>query len=238
MSDTTTPDPLSLARTLLRGTESGILSTLSVELDGYPFGSVTPFVTSDCGKPVIYVSDIAQHTANMDADSKVCLSVQQSGAGNQQELGRVTLIGDARRVPDDSVEAIQERYYTFFPQARHYGQAHAFSFYWIEPVRVRYIRGFGQIFWIEKGDWNSAAPDWHAQEAGMIEHMNQDHADAMGRIVQHQSGTETGEVLMLSIDTNGCHMRADGQVHYLAFEQPCLTATEVREALVAMAKAA
>lgn len=226
-----------LARTLLHSVESGILSTQSLELPGYPFGSVTPFVLSACGKPVILVSDIAQHTANMNADSKSCLSVQQSGPGHQQELGRVTLVGDARKLPEALVEEQLARYYTFFPQAKHYGQAHGFSLYWIDPVRVRFIRGFGQIAWIEKADWELPVPEWQPQAADMIAHMNEDHGPALQRIAARLGAAEATQVRMLALDSEGFHLRAGDGIHYVPFEQACPQAEDVRAAMVALARA-
>ena len=61
------------ARLLMRIQHSGILSTLSVSVAGYPFGSVTPFMMLGNGNLVIYASDIAQHARNMKADPKVSI---------------------------------------------------------------------------------------------------------------------------------------------------------------------
>lgn len=227
-----------LARALVRSTDSGILSTMSTELPGYPFGSVTPYVMTFEGNIVVYVSDIAQHTANMDADEKACLTVIQKTDGNQQEFGRVTVIGDASRVPEDRVEAVAERYFQFFPEAKTYGQAHGFDFYWVVPVRVRYIGGFGKIFWIEQDQWGFEAPDWAAQEDYIRTHMNENHSDSLIAMARHYCGVEAQAVELVAIDVEGCHIRADGKIHYMAYEAPCLTMDEVRGAMVKMARTA
>lgn len=60
----------STARALLRRVDSGVLSTMSVELLGYPFGSITPFVVTHEGRVVIYISEIAQHTKNREAEKR------------------------------------------------------------------------------------------------------------------------------------------------------------------------
>ena len=73
-------------RHLLRSLDSGILSTMSQELPGYPFGSVTPYVMTHEGRLVVYVSSIAQHTRNMQENSKVSLTVVEQGSGNQVTL--------------------------------------------------------------------------------------------------------------------------------------------------------
>src|SRR5687768_12394106 len=50
------------ARHLLRRHNLGVLSTHSVEVPGYPFGSVTPYAVDRAGEPLILISSIAQHT--------------------------------------------------------------------------------------------------------------------------------------------------------------------------------
>ena len=61
------------ARRLLRRQQHGVLSTLSKKLDGYPFGSVTPFVLDHQARPVILISTLAEHTKNIAADPRVSL---------------------------------------------------------------------------------------------------------------------------------------------------------------------
>jgi hypothetical protein len=64
------------ARRFARGQQSGVLSTLSLRLEGYPFGSVSPFILDHAGRPVILISDIAEHTKNIEADPRVSIIVQ------------------------------------------------------------------------------------------------------------------------------------------------------------------
>jgi len=45
------------ARRLLRAHRYGALSTLSRKLDGYPFGSITPYAVDHDGSLVILISD-------------------------------------------------------------------------------------------------------------------------------------------------------------------------------------
>lgn len=236
MTENTTQS--NLARRLLHSVDSGILSTMSSELPGYPFGSVTPFVMTHDGKIVVYVSTIAQHTANMVANPKTCLTAMQSGDGNQQELGRVTVVADAAAVPEERVAEVQQRYRAFFPESRHYGQAHSFAFYWLEPVRVRYIGGFGKIFWIEKQEWALAEPEWQDAEAGIIKHMNDDHVAALRNMARHFCGMQVDEVELVAVDVEGCHIRVGKEVRYLLFDEPCTKMDAVRKAMVSLAKIA
>ena len=58
------------ARELLNERSFGILSTLSVKLGGFPFGSVVPYCMDHQGSPLIMISTIAEHTKNLIADSR------------------------------------------------------------------------------------------------------------------------------------------------------------------------
>ena len=148
------------------------------------------------------------------------------------------MIGDAARVPEDRVAEVAERYFKFFPGAKTYDQTHGFHFYWVVPVRVRYIGGFGKIFWIEKDVWGFDPPDWMDQEDYICTHMNEDHADSLIAMARHYCGVEAQSVELFAVDVEGCHIRADGKIHYLPFEAPCRTLDEVRSAMVHMARTA
>lgn len=233
-----TTEEAAIARRLMRSVDSGILSTMSKELPGYPFGSVTPYFLTHDGRVVIYVSGIAQHTKNILADPKVCMTVMDSGDESQQSLGRVTVIGDAEIASDDESK-VMERYFQFFPEAVRYAQTHSFMFVTIKPKRVRYIGGFGKIFWVEAEDWITPACEWAASEAGVISHMNADHADALALIAKHFcSQASADKAQFVAVDPEGFHLSTTGRTFYVPFENPCLDSKELREALVAMTRTA
>jgi putative heme iron utilization protein len=228
-----------MARRLLRSVDSGILSTMSQELPGYPFGSVTPYALTVEGQVAIYVSGIAQHTHNMDGDSKVSLTVaaQNKENVNQQALGRVTVVGDARLLPTDEAQAVQERYFSFFPEAREYGGTHDFHIYSIVPKRVRFIGGFGKIFWVEEADWCLPTPGWSSEAQHIIDHMNTGHGESLLNMAR-QSVPSTGTAELVTLDTEGFHVRTDEGLIYLPFPAACSTTDEVRAAMVNLARAA
>ncbi|HEV2007255.1 MAG TPA: pyridoxamine 5'-phosphate oxidase family protein, partial [Burkholderiales bacterium] len=85
------------ARRYLRSRRSGVLATISVKLDGYPFGSVVPFVLDHAACPVILISRLAEHTKNIGADPRVSLLVHDL-TDDSQGAARVTLVGNAERI--------------------------------------------------------------------------------------------------------------------------------------------
>ena len=223
------------AKTLVRQQHSGVLSTHSQSVEGYPFGSVVPYFMSTQGNLIIYISQIAQHTRNIKGNPKVSMTIFDSMQDDSQASGRVTLLGDAELIDNENVTA---QYLSLFPQAKSYQQTHDFMFYQIKAERIRYIGGFGKIFWINKADWFTDVEQWHHASSEIVQHMNEDHQDAMTLIVEHQFGLRATNVAMLSAFFEGVHMQVDKQIVYLAFDTPCTTAKQVREQLVAATHAA
>ena len=95
-----------------------------------------------------------------------------------------------RQVSDD--RDIRERYFRYFPTSRQYDQTHAFEFFRLEPVRIRFIGGFGQIFWMEPRAFASENPFSAEEETGIVKHMNRDHANVLRRLVNAETATIAG----------------------------------------------
>lgn len=223
------------ARRFLRKQHSGVLSTISKRVEGFPFGSVAPFILDHAGRPVILISTLAEHTKNIDADPRVSLIVQPYSP-DMQVAGRVTLLGKAERLADKS--ELGPRYLHFHPQAADYFAMHDFSFYRIQPVRIRYIGGFGKIHWVEPDNYLLPPCPLAGQEAGILEHMNADHGENLRGYCRHVHGVETAKAEMIGIDPDGFDVRMDGNVLRFDFDAPVNDAPGAREALVALAKAA
>jgi hypothetical protein len=223
------------ARRFVRGQHSGVLSTLSQRVEGFPFGSVAPFILDQTGCPVILISTLAEHTKNIDADSRVSLIVQPYSP-DMQVAGRVTLLGRAHRLDDKS--ALGPRYLRFHPQAESYFAMHDFSFYRIEPVRIRYIGGFGKIHWVEPAQYLLAEAALAAQESDILDHMNADHADNLRAYCRHVHGVETAQATMIGIDPDGFDVRGEAGDLRFDFDTPVFDAQQARQALVALAQTA
>lgn len=223
------------ARRLFLQESFGVLSTISLDVPGYPFGSVTPYCTDRKGRPIIYISHIAQHTRNILGDSRVSLTVFDTTGDSDdvQARGRVTCIGDAHAVEEanvaDAVD-ISDRYFGYFPSARQYEQTHDFQFFRIDLVRVRFIGGFGQIFWVEPGEFLTANPFSAPQESRIIRHMNDDHRDAL----MHYTGGKAA--VMAGIDAEGFDVLQSGKKVRFDFDAPIANVEEARQALIAMLK--
>ncbi|CDW93747.1 MULTISPECIES: HugZ family protein [unclassified Thiomonas] len=224
------------ARLFVRNHQNGVLSTLSKRLDGFPFGSVSPYVLDHEGHPVILISTLAEHTKNIDADPRVSLIVHPC-AEDMQAAGRVTLVGRAERLSDKA--GFGARYLRYLPQAESYFAMHDFHFYRLRVEDVRFIGGFGKIHWIRPERYAPpAAPALAAAEEGILAHMNADHAHNLREYCRHVHGVEVLDAAMVGIDCDGFDVRADGHVLRVNFPEPVLDAEAARAALVELAKQA
>lgn len=144
------------ARSLVAATSVGSLATISVDVPGYPFGSVVNYALDDQGCPLLLLSDLAEHTRNLKADARASLMATESGqAGEALGLGRVTLVGDLRAVEPEAYEGVRATYLEAHPGTG-YADFSDFNFYRLEVKSVRYVGGFGRMSWIDLADYVSA----------------------------------------------------------------------------------
>ncbi|MFC3096119.1 DUF2470 domain-containing protein [Alteromonas sediminis] len=226
------------ARKLARQQHSGVLSTQSLSMKGFPFGSVTPYLMNDEGDLILYASDIAQHSRNMKAEPQVSLCIYDGSQADSQANARLTFMGQAQALSCDPKEA--NEYFNLFPQAHGYVNAHDFRFYRVKVERLRYIGGFGDIHWLKEADWRMPIPAWKQNLASIIEHMHEDHADALALIVNHCLGTNAveGDVEMLSAYAEGFYVSLAGNRHFIPFVAHCLGDGAIRSAMVTLTQRA
>ena len=222
------------ARKLLNHQGVGVLSTHSIDVEGYPFGSIAPYTLNSDGEPAILISEIAQHTRNIKQNNKVSLTVFDRLADDPQSGSRLTWIGDANRI-DESDRDTRDRYLRYFPSAESYFETHDFSFYRINLRRARFIGGFGEIYWIEREAMLVKNP-FRETERGFIEHMNEDHQKALFRYCElfGRPGVETAT--MIGIDSEGFDLLADNRKLRIDFDSTIGTTEEARAELVKLAR--
>jgi heme iron utilization protein len=222
------------ARRLLNHQSMGVLSTHSADVEGYPFGSIVPYVLDYDGLPTLLISELAQHTRNIKRNNKVSLTVFDQGADEPQASSRLTWIGEAEPIPTPGTET-RLRYLRHFPSAESYFQTHDFSFYRIHLRRARFIGGFGEIYWIEPGAMLVGNP-FREAESRIVEHMNQDHQRALFHYCEVLKSVKANAVSMTGIDSEGFDLLADGRKMRVDFDSPIHTVEEARAILVSLAK--
>jgi len=235
-------------RSLLEREQNGMLCTLSAKLDGWPFGSITPFVLTPFGDPLILISEIAEHTHNLRRDARASLLVQDSRATDDPQAGaRATLVGHAMPVPKPLMEAFSPLYLQRFPSSASYFEAHDFSLFQIKTSKIRYIGGFGNIHWLDVADITDRADSSNVDPvapfaAGVCEHMNEDHADALKLYAAAFAGVQSESATMIHVDSGGFDIvaRADHSHRHIRipFSSTVVTTEKVRAAMISLLREA
>jgi putative heme iron utilization protein len=130
---------------LLAGQRSGVLSTLSARLDGWPFGSVVLYALNAEGEPLVQLSQLAEHTRNLAVDNRASLFVQAAGE-DPQASGRATLLGRVERSDDPAHRA---QYVARHPQTESYFGMSDFAVFVLRVEHVRYVGGFSEMGWVK-----------------------------------------------------------------------------------------
>jgi putative heme iron utilization protein len=235
-----TPTHAERARTLVARIPTGTLCTLALEPEGYPYGSFVT-VAYDLGNPVFLISRLAEHTSNLEQDPRASLLVAEGGADDPLANGRVTMLGLCTPVAEDGGRA-RASFLAVHPNAAYYVDFSDFAFWMLRVNAIRYIGGYGRMSWISQGDWHAAEADPLAPyAAGVIAHMNADHADALVLYCKAFSkATDITSATMTGVDRYGFEMSAKTAAGprpvRVAFARPVSTPEEVRATLVAMAK--
>jgi putative heme iron utilization protein len=233
---------MSEVRSWLFSAQDATLCTLAAEpeIEGFPFGSLTPFALRADGTPFIYISAIAQHTKNLSRDPRCSLFVRNPeapNAGEAQATWRLTVLAQARRldVSAAELEELAARYRARVPDMPSYGDAHDFAFFALTPQKLRAIGGFGAIRWHEPSELlvDPLGDGWREGAAFVIEHMNTDHEDALREIVASRAGERPGNAQITAVEKAGFLVRtqAPDALHYVPFGRD-VAAKEARDVFV------
>jgi heme oxygenase (biliverdin-IX-beta and delta-forming) len=213
-----------------------MLSTLSLQHAGYPFGSLVPYVLDHRARPIILVSRLAEHTKNMRADPRTSL-LAHNDVTDPQAGARLTLLGQA--MPIDASSPAARRYRRFFPNSESLLDLGDFLFFALDPVSVRFIEGFGSIHWISAADYAPPENSLSDAEGEILEHANSDARSL--REYCSRSVLEAKDVTMIGLDCDGFDVSLRDDTGYrllrFRFERPVTDAAGARAALVALAGA-
>ena len=226
-------DALDEAEGLLHASKSGVLSTLSKRAEGWPFGSLVPYAVSRRSEPIILIARIAEHTKNIEADSRVSLLVHEPLGEEVQARGRLTIMGHARPIAAPEVEDAAARYLARVKDAAGYLGTHDFRFYSVSLERLRYIGGFGKIHWLEPDGWIERKDPLADAAPGILAHMNADHADALRLMIRAFAALETTHARMIGVDAFGFDVATDARRVRLEFAERA-TPENIRRLMVAM----
>lgn len=223
-------------RRLIRGQDRASLATL-LAADSTPYASLVLYATLPDATPVLLLSNLAEHTKNLKADPRASLLIDgTTGLADTLTGARATLVG---RLEEVDAAVAQARYLARHPSAETYVGFGDFRFYALKTSRAHLVAGFGKIHWIDAGDIIETPPSPLVErEADIVEHMNDDHADAVGLYATRLLGRAGNGWRMTGIDAEGADLRREGEVARLEFSTRIEDADAARRELVRLVKEA
>lgn len=138
---------------LAKNSQTGVLST---DYKGMPFGSVTPYVLDSEGKPILFLSNLAIHTDNINKNSVASLTVSKidDDPFNSQ---RVTWVGKIVKISGKERDIARQLFLDKYKdKAKDIIDFQDFDFYRIDYHRIYHIGGFGNIGWLDLDDYRKA----------------------------------------------------------------------------------
>lgn len=155
------PSHAERCRTIAAAARFGALSTLARDPAGFPYGSLVTVSVDERGRPLLLLSQLAEHAQNLDAcaDASLLLAEPAPPGTSPLTLARVTLLGPCRPVPSAERDAASAAFLAAHPDAAQYAGFKDFAFYRLDPIALRYVGGFGRMSWVSAADYLAAEPD-------------------------------------------------------------------------------
>jgi putative heme iron utilization protein len=168
--------------------------------------------------------------------------LDERAPGDPLEGARIMLSGRAEEADGAERDVLRRRYLNAHPSAETFADFKDFSFFRINPTGTHLVAGFGRIVDLKPEQFLtdvSDAAELIAAEQGAVEHMNEDHREAMNLYATKLLGAEAADWRCTGCDPEGMDMQADGaRTLRLDFPEPVTGAGELRKTLVKLAEAA
>jgi len=232
-------DDARAVRDLVRACDRAALAVTLA--DGAPYASLVLVACDIAARPILLISKLAEHTQAIGRDPIISLLFDgTAGADDALSGARASVQGRAEKSDDADLRA---RFLARHPSAAVYVDFTDFAFYRVTPLRAHFIGGFGRISWVDGGallDAEAADAQLAAAEADVVEHMNDDHADAVALYAAMADGPQPADAawVMTGIDPDGCDLRWGGRVLRIPFSRRIESSEAARGELVRMVKAA
>jgi heme oxygenase (biliverdin-IX-beta and delta-forming) len=232
-------DPKALAKTLLRATRAGTLCTLDRN-SGYPFASLVNVATDAEGSPLILISGLATHTANLEVDGRASVLLAETGKGDALAHPRLTVLGTFAPVERESGEGqrLRRRFLARHPKSELYADFPDFAFWRMAVVSAHLNGGFARAADLQAADVLvdlSGAEAILDVEESAIEHMNAEHAEACRLYATKLLGAADGGWRCVGLDPEGLDLQLGQNGLRLPFPQRVTDAAALRSVLKRLA---
>jgi putative heme iron utilization protein len=184
---------------------------------------------------------MAVHTQNLAGDSRASLFVAEPDwSGDPLAAGRITLMGRVEPVASDARGDARTAYLARHANAAYWVDFEDFAFHRLEITDLYFVGGFAAMDWIDAAAYRAARVDPLVDvAAGILEHMNRDHSDALVTYARALAGAPDAEAAtMVSVDRLGFRLRirTGGRLHAerIAFPEEVTSADGARRVLIRM----
>jgi len=226
-----------IARSLLRRSRQGALATLMAG-SGDPYCSLVNLASHPDGSPILLISRLAVHTRNILDDPRVSLMLDERAGGDPLEGARIMLAGRAEEAGGEAVALLRRRYLNAHPSAEAFVNFGDFSFFRIMPTATHLVAGFGRILDLKPKSFLTYISDAGAlleAEPGAVEHMNEDHREAMNLYATQLLGVEAADWRCTGCDPDGIDLQAGAETLRLDFPERVTGPGELLKMLVKLA---
>lgn len=235
----TTAEAVRLAKTLIRTARSGSIATLEPGT-GWPIATRVGVSTDIDGTPVILISRLAAHTGALLADPRCSLLIGHPGKGDPLAHPRVSLACAAREIDRDGPDQrrLDFRYLAHQQKAKLYVGLGDFRYFRLEVKSASLNAGFGKAYALVADDLvnaNPANPELAETEPGCIEHMNDDHGEAVGLYAEHFAKAPAGNWRLIGVDAEGIDLADGDDVRRAWFDTQLASSKDMHMTLVRMA---
>lgn len=232
-------DPKSVAKGLLRATRAGSLATIDRNT-GHPFASLVNVATDTDGAPLILVSRLSTHTANLEHDGRASLLLASGGKGDPLAHPRLTILGTFALVGRGSAEEsrVRRRFLARHPKSELYAGFADFSFWRLNAVSAHLNGGFARAADLKAADVITdltGADSLIAAEADAVAHMNGEHAEAVRLYATHLLKAEDGKWRLTGLDPDGADLALGDATLRLPFPERVTTPQVLRKTVVDLA---
>jgi putative heme iron utilization protein len=230
-------DASRLTRSLLRRSRQGALATLMAG-SGDPYCSLVNVASHADASPILLISRLALHTKNILAENRVSLLLDERAAGDPLEGARIMLAGRAEEASGAFAALLRRRYLNAHPSAEAFVDFKDFSFFRIVPSGAHLVAGFGRIIDLQPAQFLTDigdAAELLAAGQGAVEHMNEDHREAMNLYATRLLGAEAADWTCTGCDPDGIDMQAGTAVLRLDFPERVTGGTGLRKMLMQLA---
>jgi hypothetical protein len=228
------------AKQLLRTVRLGALASLSPS--GHPFSSLVSVASDPSGAPILLLSTLSGHTKHLLADPRASLLLARSGKGDPLAHPRITLVGRmVKAEPGPEREALKARFLARTPKAALYADFGDFAFWRMAVEQVHLNGGFAKAAtyeWAEVAVFLDGAQGLIEVEAGALEHLNNDHADALALYAQKLAGEPAARWRATGLDPEGLDLAAGDLSARISFDEPVRNPAQLRSVLADLAKRA